>query len=106
QHRLIESERLQAIGAMASGMSHYMKNVLQSLLGRISLIARRVDDPEIGRSLGAAQMTVMDAVGTLRNLDAFAEPASLSETQPLDVNRVVREAIGGARGTWRAEARA
>ena len=47
QERLVETERLHAAGALASGVTNYVNNVLQALLGRVQLVLQRLDQPAV-----------------------------------------------------------
>src|SRR5204862_3838582 len=45
QDQLVRTEKLRAMGEMASGVAHDFNNVLASILGRAQLLLNRVDDP-------------------------------------------------------------
>lgn len=93
QERLVETERLQAVGALASSVTNYVNNVLQALLGRIQLVIPKVEQPEIVRDLEVGERTILDAAQVLRKLRRFCEVRTLSSAEPIDLNRLARQAI-------------
>jgi signal transduction histidine kinase len=96
QERLVETERLQAVGALASSVTNYVNNVLQALLGRIQLVLQKVEQPEVIRDLEVGERTVLDAAQVLRKLRRFCEVRTLSSAEPIDLNRLARQAVEGS----------
>ena len=82
--RAAHAERIQALGKLAGGIAHDFNNALQAILGGVSLIEARADDPAAVRSLSRV---VLDAAerghAVTRRLLAFGRRDDLS-TEALD----------------------
>lgn len=100
EEALLRSERLRAIGQMAAGIAHDLKNLLNPLHIRLELLDRQVrrDDPDaIHRNVEEMQGIVQTGVETIERLQAFIRHASELRSECIDVNHVCHEAIELAR---------
>lgn len=97
QERLVEAERLQALGALTSGVTNYVNNVLQALLGRVQLVLQKLDQPALVQDLEVSERTILEAGQVLRRLRRFCEVRPLT-AEPMDLNRLVRQAVEVSRG--------
>jgi GAF domain-containing protein/ActR/RegA family two-component response regulator len=104
QDRLIQTERLRALGEMASGVAHDFNNLLAVILGRVELLLLTVDDPAVRRSLSMVERAAADAAHTVRRIQEFTRTRRTRVFQPVDLRQVVREAIELTRGRWKDEA--
>jgi signal transduction histidine kinase/ActR/RegA family two-component response regulator len=104
QDRLVQTERLRALGEMASGVAHDFNNLLAVILGRVQLLQMRAEDPELRRGLETIERAAADAAQTVRRIQEFTRTRQTRPFQPVDVRHVVREAIELTRGRWRDEA--
>ena len=77
--RAAHAERIQALGTLAGGIAHDFNNALQAILGGVSLIEGRADDPASVRSLARV---VVDAAergrAVTRRLLAFGRRGALT----------------------------
>jgi PAS domain S-box-containing protein len=103
QDQLVETERLQAVGTLAGGVTHYVNNVLQAVLGSAQLLLQEPAEPRTRKRLETLERTAMDAAGIMRRVKAFAEATTLSDAMPLDLNQLVGDLLA-ARGAQWAEA--
>ena len=106
QERRVEAERLQAAGALASGVTNYVNNVLQALLGRVQLVLQRLDQPAVIHDLEVSERTILEAGQVLRRLRRFCEVHTLSSAEPMDLNRLVRQAVEVSRADREGDASA
>ncbi len=97
QERLVEAERLQALGALTSGVTNYVNNVLQALLGRVQLVLQKLDQPALVQDLEVSERTILEAGQVLRRLRRFCEVRPLT-AEPMDLNRLVMQAVEVSRG--------
>ncbi len=104
QDRLVQTERLRALGEMASGVAHDFNNLLAVILGRVELLLLTVDEPEIRRSLAMVERAAADAAHTVRRIQEFTRTRQTRLFQPVDLRQVVREAIELTSGRWKDEA--
>lgn len=106
QERLVEAERLQAVGALASSVTNYINNVLQALLGRVQLLLQELEQPAAIQDLEVSERTIIEAGQVLRRLRRFCEVRTLSNAEPMDLNRLVRQAVEASRADWLGDASA
>jgi len=75
---LIQMQKMDAIGQLASGITHDFRNVLQAIMSGIDLIDARADDPKQVRRLAASLMRVAEhGAGLTQRLLAFARQQEL-----------------------------
>ena len=84
EERLIQSEKLKALGEMAAGVAHDLNNVLGAILGRVQLIQlgliRKksepvgISDDTVRKELGIIEQAVIDGAHTIRKIQEFSHP--------------------------------
>jgi PAS domain S-box-containing protein len=100
QEQLVVTERLQAVGTLAAGVTHYVNNVLQAILGSAQLLLQEPAEPGTRKRLETLERTVVDAADIMRRVKAFAEGRTLSDAMPLDLNQLVRNLLDTRRAQW------
>jgi len=111
QQQVLQQERLRALGQMASGVAHDFNNALSPILGYSDLLLMQPDflaDQDKTRELlsriKAAAQTAGDVVTRLRE---FYRPREATEEfRPVDLNRLIEEAISLTQPKWQALAQA
>jgi GAF domain-containing protein/CheY-like chemotaxis protein len=104
QDRLVQTERLRALGEMASGVAHDFNNLLAVILGRVQLLQLHVKDAETQRGLAMIERAAADAAHTVRRIQEFTRTRRTRVFGPTDLRQVIREAIELTRGRWKDEA--
>ncbi|MGH7267909.1 MAG: GAF domain-containing protein, partial [Candidatus Rokuibacteriota bacterium] len=104
QDRLVQTERLRALGEMASGVAHDFNNLLAVILGRVQLLLLRAEDAELRRGLTVIERAAGDAAHTVRRIQEFTRTRKVKVFQRVDLPQVVREAVDLTRGRWKDEA--
>jgi len=75
---LIQMQKMDAVGQLASGITHDFRNVLQAIMSGIDLIEARADEPEQVRRLAASLMRVAEhGAGLTQRLLSFARRQDL-----------------------------
>jgi signal transduction histidine kinase len=91
--RLLRSERLAAVGTMATGLAHEVRNPLNSASLQLTLLERRLgrgDAPDTVLPIARIIKSEIDRLDRLvRDFLAFAQPRPI-ETRALDVGELVR----------------
>jgi signal transduction histidine kinase len=101
QEQLVETERLQAVGTLAAGVTHYVNNVLQAVLGSAQLLLHEAEEPKTRKRLETLERTSMEAAAIMRRVRAFTEATTLSDAMPpLDLNQLVRDLLGASGVPW------
>lgn len=90
QAALLQSQKLEALGQLVSGVSHDFNNILAVIQSSYSLLRRRIDVPEQVRILDLGEQAVVRATGLIHHLLAFARR---EETRPalVDLTAILRE---------------
>jgi len=102
QEMLVRSERLRALGQMAAGISHDLKNILNPLALHLQVVGRalRQNDLETAtESVSEMKEVVERGVQTVERLRDFGRQSVEDKTELVDLERLAREAasMGKAR---------
>lgn len=107
QEQVIRSERLKALGEMASGIAHDFNNALMPMLGFTSVM---INDPTIlsdrEETLGMIKdinMAARDAAEVVRRLREFYKPAISTNKTVMSLNHVIETAVTMTRPKWKDE---
>jgi PAS domain S-box-containing protein len=100
QDQLVATERLQAVGTLSAGVTHYVNNVLQAVLGSTQLLLREATEPRVRERLETLERSTMDAADIMRRVRAFTEATTLSNAVPLDLNRLVHGVLDARGASW------
>jgi signal transduction histidine kinase/CheY-like chemotaxis protein len=103
QDQLVRTERLRALGEMASGVAHDFNNLLASVLGRAQLLLRRVQEPQQRQWLQVIERSALDGAQTVRRLQEFTRIRRDQPMVPLDLNQVVRDSLDITQSRWKDE---
>lgn len=106
QQRIIEIERLRALGEMAGGVAHDFNNTLAVILGRARLLLAQTQDPELQRQLRVVEKAALDGAQTVRRIQEFTRMRRGRPFASVDLNRVVEEVVEITRSRWKDEAQA
>jgi len=75
--RLLQAQKLEAVGQLTGGIAHDFNNLLQALGGCLAMIGRRSQNPALEPLLEAGRQAVDRGANLVRQLMAFARPAAL-----------------------------
>lgn len=110
QLRVIEHERLSAIGHMASGIAHNFNNALMPILGFSDLM---IQNPEMLKDtqdtihmLTDIRTAAQDAAEAVRRLRDFYKPPNEDHGNSIDLNSLVKTALSLTQPKWKEEAAA
>ena len=101
ERRLVQSEKLLALGQFVAGVAHELNNPLQGVLGHLELIRRTRLPPPIARDLSLVYREADRAARIVRNLLVFAGSGRLTRRR-LSLNRVVTDVLALRAGNQRA----
>lgn len=102
QEKIIQNQRLSALGEMASGIVHDFRNYLTPILGSVDILLlhkeRWQDETFTQPILEQIRKAVDDSEQIVERLQEFYRPREGSETlEPVDLNLVVSESMDLAR---------
>ncbi|HXG03539.1 MAG TPA: response regulator [Candidatus Binatia bacterium] len=104
QERLIQSERLRALGEMAAGVAHDFNNLLTVIVGRTQLLLRRETDASRASALEAVLRAAQDGAETVRRILEFTRTRRRLPFVAVDLRQVVTEVVELVRPRWQGEA--
>lgn len=104
EQRLLQAERLRALGEMASGVAHDFNNVLSAILGRAQILSRAVQEAEVKHGLEAIEKAALDGANMVRRLQHFTRQRREDEFFQADLNQIVKDALAITEAKWKDEA--
>lgn len=106
--RLSQTEKLTAVGQLASGMAHDFNNFLTIILGNLHIAEEQnLEGSELKECLRIMKKACLDGAETVRRLKEFTNiRADSTKFVPLDINHVLKEVINYTKHRWKAIAQA
>jgi signal transduction histidine kinase/CheY-like chemotaxis protein len=86
--RLIQAQKMEAVGQLTGGIAHDFNNLLTAIVGSLDLLLRRTDDAKVLRLARNALQAAEQGARLTAQLLAFSRRQRLSPT-PVDPNKVV-----------------
>ncbi len=109
---LIRTERLSAVGEMASGVAHNFNNLLQMIMGASEAALEKLSTGEIRKchgaiaTIGDAAQRGADIVQRIKDFTPAKNDDDPGVTQVFDVGQLIVEAVQLTRPLWRKPAAA
>jgi len=105
EEQIIRSEKMAALGQMASGIAHDFNNALATIMAQIDLLALQEDDPQKIEGLKVIEIASKDAAEMVRRLQEFARVRTRKDiVSNVDINMVIKESINLTKPIWRDQA--
>jgi signal transduction histidine kinase len=96
QEMLARTEKLRALGQMAAGVSHDLRNILNPLSLHIQVITRAIDRGETESAKESAlemKQVLQRGLATLERLRDFSRQSKEAKTELVDLDQLAREAV-------------
>lgn len=108
QNRMIEQERMLALGRLTAGIAHDFRNALMPIYGTAGLLLNHpetLDDRnETIRALQNIKLAAEHAMQTINRLKEFYHPSRRLEPDEVKLNDLIAEVIVLTEPVWKAEA--
>jgi signal transduction histidine kinase/DNA-binding response OmpR family regulator len=98
--QLLNSEKLRAIGEMASGVAHDFNNLLASIVGQTELLHPDDLPPTTQLAITTIRQAALDGARMVRNLQGLARPRAETPSTAAELNETVLAAVEMARPRW------
>lgn len=99
----IRSQRLRAIGELASGISHNLNNVLTAVLTPAMMLKRQQRDPKFQAQIELIVAGSQRAADLVRQFRHSIDQQSAGGCGPVSVNEVVAEVVRIGQSRWKDE---
>jgi GAF domain-containing protein/ActR/RegA family two-component response regulator len=100
QDQLVRTEKLRALGEMASGVAHDFNNVLAAILGRAQLLMNNLRDPRLRQWAQIIDQAAQDGAQTVRRLQEFTRVRRDQPVVAVDLTEIVRGALDMTQSRW------
>ncbi|HJQ99175.1 MAG TPA: ATP-binding protein [Candidatus Polarisedimenticolaceae bacterium] len=104
RERLGETEKLRALGELASGVAHDFNNLLGAILGRAQLLRRRKLDGDVDHDIAVIEKAAQDGRETVRRIQEFSRTRRDKKFEPVDLAEVVADALEITKTRWSDDA--
>jgi len=88
ESRLVQAQKMEAVGQLTGGIAHDFNNLLTAVIGSLDLLMRRTDEEKLRRLAGNALQAAERGAKLTAQLLAFSRRQRLSPA-PLDPNLIV-----------------
>jgi PAS domain S-box-containing protein len=102
QDKLVESEKLNAIGLIAHGVAHDFNNVLGAILGRVQLLKSQLRDPQLLKHADVIETAAVDGAETVRRIQEIGRQDKIDDFVAVDLDEVVADVVELTQPRWQA----
>lgn len=102
QDKLVESEKLNAIGLIAHGVAHDFNNVLGAILGRVQLLKSQIRDPSLLKHADVIEKAAVDGAETVRRIQEIGRQDKIDDFVAVDLDEVVADVVELTQPRWHA----
>jgi diguanylate cyclase (GGDEF)-like protein len=104
QKKLLRSERLKALGEIASGVAHDFNNALAIILGRSQMLRDQSADPNMRKGLVLIERAAQDVATSVKRILDFFRPESKGKFAAHFLDNLVQECLEVTKVRWKEEA--
>jgi signal transduction histidine kinase/putative methionine-R-sulfoxide reductase with GAF domain/CheY-like chemotaxis protein len=111
QDRIVQTEKLRALGEMSSGVVHDFNNVLAAILGRIQIISRKLSSFEdwsgrqfLDKNLDIMEKAASDGAQILARISEFTKKKPSEKFVEIRIDHLINDAIELTRPRWHDQA--
>ncbi len=103
QDKLVQSEKLRALGELAAGVAHDFNNVLGAILGRAQLLKANLSDPGLKKHAEIIEKAANDGAETVRRVQELGRQDSTDDFVVVSVTEILDDVAEFTRPRWREQ---
>ena len=104
RERLAETEKLRALGELASGVAHDFNNLLGAILGRAQLLRRKPMPGDVDHDLAVIEKAAQDGRETVRRIQEFSRTRRDKKFEPVNLGEILADALEITKTRWKDDA--
>jgi signal transduction histidine kinase/ActR/RegA family two-component response regulator len=101
QDKLVQAEKLNAIGLIAHGVAHDFNNVLGSILGRAQLLKSQLRDTALVKHVEVIEKSAEDGAETVRRIQEIGRQDRVDDFVGVGLNDIVEDVVEQTQPRWR-----
>jgi PAS domain S-box-containing protein len=101
---LIQSEKLKALGEMASGVAHDFNNILGVILGRVQILLKLTQDEKLRKNILLLEKVALDGAQIIKRIQDFTRKRSQKEFVPVNIHEIIEDVLAITKTRWKDEA--
>ena len=103
QNRLIQNEKLRAMGEMAAGITHDVNNILTPILGSVQLLKDTIKEKEILKLLSVIEICAYDGMNITNKVKKLTKKYNDDDFETFSIDSVISDAIDLTKSKWLTE---
>lgn len=103
QNRLIQNEKLRAMGEMAAGITHDINNILTPILGSVLLLKDKTVDKQSLKLLSVIELCSFDGMNITKRVKRLTKKSNNNDFETFNIDTVISDAIDLTRSKWLTE---
>ena len=103
QSKLIQNEKLKAMGEMAAGITHDINNILTPILGSVQLLKDTIQQKENLKLLSIIEICAYDGMNITNKVKRLAKRYNHDDFQTFSIDSAVTDAIDLTKSKWLTE---
>ena len=103
QSRLIQNEKLKAMGEMAAGITHDINNILTPILGSVQLLKDTIQQKENLKLLSIIEICAYDGMNITNKVKRLTKRYNHDDFQTFSIDSAVTDAIDLTKSKWLTE---
>ncbi|MBU3146150.1 ATP-binding protein [Clostridium sp. CF012] len=103
QNRLVQNERLKAMGEMAAGITHDINNILTPILGSVQLLKDTIQEKENFKLLSVIEICAYDGMNITNKVKRLTKKYNDDGIQIFSIDGAISDAIDLTKSKWLTE---
>ena len=103
QNRLIQNEKLKAMGEMAAGITHDINNILTPILGSVQLLKDTIQEKKNFKLLSIIEICAYDGMNITKKVKRLTKKYNDDDIQTFSIDGALIDAIDLTKSKWLTE---